>query len=90
MWISLVVIGIISTFGTAPGSIESLIYTKASFNSLWVGEIEVLSQSFLLSILTWYWVTHNEKRWLKWVLGILFCIALLLPALGLLARLASS
>jgi uncharacterized membrane protein len=90
IWITLVVIGIISTFGTAPGSIESLIYTKASFNGLWVGEIEVLSQSFLLSFLTYYWVTHNEKRWLKWVLGILFCIALLLPALGLLARLAGS
>jgi hypothetical protein len=90
MWITLVVIGIISTFGTAPGSIESLIYTKASFIGLWVGEIEVLSQSFLLSVLTYYWVTHNEKRWMKWVLGILFCIALFLPALGLLARLASS
>jgi hypothetical protein len=86
MWITLVVIGIISTFGTAPGSIEGLIYTKVSFNSLWGGGVEVLLQSFLLSVLIYYWVKHPEKRWLNWVLGILFLIALILPALGLLAR----
>jgi hypothetical protein len=86
LWITLVVIGIISTFGTAPGSIEGLIYTKASLNGLWAGAVEVLSQSFLLSVVIYYWVKHPEKRWLNWVLGVLFFIALLLPALGLLAR----
>jgi uncharacterized membrane protein len=90
MWITLVVIGIISTFGTAPGSIESFIYTKVSFNGLWSGLVEVLLQSFLLSVLIYYWVNHPEKRWLNWVLGILFFIALILPALGLLARQVSS
>lgn len=90
MWFTLVVIGIISTFGTAPGSIEGLIYTKARFDGLSGGGLEVLSQSFLLSVLVCYWVGHPEKRWLNWVLGILFFIALLLPALGLLARLALS
>jgi hypothetical protein len=88
MWVTLVVIGIISTFGTAPGSIEGLIYTKVSFAGLWGGEVEVLSQSFLLSVLICYWVRRPEKRWLNWALGILFFIALLLPALGLFARLA--
>jgi hypothetical protein len=86
IWITLVVIGMISTFGTAPGSIEGLIYTKAAYEGLWGGQIEVLSQSFLFSILTWYWVNHTEKRWLNWVFGIVFFIALALPALGLLAR----
>lgn len=89
-WITLVVIGIISTFGTAPGSIEGLIYTKASFDGLWGGGIEVLLQSFLFSILTYYWVNHPDQRWLNWTLGSLFIIALLLPALGLLARLAGA
>jgi uncharacterized membrane protein len=88
MWVTLVVIGIISTFGTAPGSIEGLIYTKVSTVGLWGGEVEVLSQSFLLSVLVCYWVRRPEKRWLNWALGILFFIALLLPALGLFARLA--
>jgi hypothetical protein len=83
-------VGILSTFGTAPGSIEGLIYTKASFTGLWGGGIEVLLQSLLLSVLTCYWVNHPEKKWLNWVLGILFFLALILPALGLLARLASS
>ncbi|HEU0295292.1 MAG TPA: hypothetical protein VFR47_21305 [Anaerolineales bacterium] len=86
IWITLIVIGMISTFGTAPGSIEGLIYTKAAYEGLWGGQIEVLSQSLLFSILTWYWVNHTEKRWLSWVFGIVFFIALALPALGLLAR----
>jgi hypothetical protein len=89
-WITLVVVGIISTFGTAPGSIEGLIYTKARFDGLSGGGLEVLSQSFLLSVLVFYWVRNPDKRWLNWALGILFVVALLLPALGLLARLALS
>jgi hypothetical protein len=84
-WITLVVIGIYSTFGTAPGSIEGLIYTKVSFSSVWGGGFEVLSQSLLLSVLTYYWVNHPEKKWLNWLFGILFFIALAMPALGLLA-----
>jgi len=90
MWITLVVIGIISTFGVAPGSIEGYIYTKVSFKGLWGGGIEVLAQSFFLSVLIYYWVNHPEKRWLNWVLGILFFIALVFPTLGLLARQMSS
>ena len=85
IWIMLVVIGIISTFGTAPGSIEGFIYTKAS-SSLWGGGLEVYAQSFVLSFLTYYWVNHPEKRWLNWALGISFSIALILPALGLIVR----
>jgi hypothetical protein len=30
-----------------------------------------------------YWVNHPEKRWLSWLLGILFFICIALPALGL-------
>ncbi len=86
MWIMLVVVGIISTFGPTPGSIEGLIYTRRSFRGLWGGLIEVLSQSFLLSTITYYWVNYPEQAWLTWTLEILFVIALILPALGLLAR----
>jgi hypothetical protein len=57
---------------------------------LWGGNIEVLAQSLLFSILTWYWVNHPQKRWINWLAGILFAIALLLPAMGLLARLAGA
>jgi hypothetical protein len=86
MWFTLITLGMISTFGTAPGSIEGLIYTKAVYEGLWGGQIEVMSQSLLLSVLTYYWVNHPGKKWLSWLFGILFFIALILPALGLLAR----
>jgi hypothetical protein len=89
LWVTLVVVGIFSTFGTAPGSIEGFIYTKVSFRGLEGGMVEVLTQSLLLSVLVYYWVNHPEKRWLNWALGVLFFVVLLLPALGLLARQAA-
>ena len=84
-WATLVVVGIVSPFGPAPGSIEGLIYTKLSMRSLWGGILEVLTQSLLLSVLTFHWVNHPEKRWLTRVLVTLFVIALGLPVIGLLS-----
>jgi hypothetical protein len=84
-WVSLVVIGIVSPFGPAPGSIEGLIYTKVSIGALWGGLVEVVVQSFLLSTLLFYWVNHPRKRWLSGLLIVLFIVALALPALGLLS-----
>jgi len=40
----------------------------------------------LLSALLCYWVNHPEKKWLNWLLGTLFFIAMALPVLGLLTR----
>lgn len=82
IWITLVIIGIVSPFSTAPGSIEGFIYTKSSVLSL--GLLEILAQSLLLSIITFYWVRHS-KKWINWALGSIFFIVLLLPVLGLLA-----
>jgi hypothetical protein len=84
MWIMLVVVGIFSTFGPTPGSVEGLIYTTLPIRGQLFGLIEVLIQSLLLSTITTHWVTHPNVRWLSWVLGVLFVIALLLPAAGLL------
>ena len=83
MWIMLVFVGIFSTFGPAPGSIEGLIYTTLPLRGQLTGLTEVLIQSLLLSVLTFVWV-RSPRRSLSWVLGVLFVIALLLPALGLL------
>lgn len=85
LWAVLVVIGIVSTFGPARGSIEGLIYLKQPFTKLWVGMFEVLTQSFLLAAVTFAWVTHPGSAWLDRVLVVLFAISLALPALGLLA-----
>ncbi len=85
IWISLIVIGVIATFGTSPGSIEGFIYTRVFCAGSWGGMIEVLSQSFLLSSITYYLVNHPEKKWLNWLIGGLLLIVLILPVLGLLS-----
>jgi hypothetical protein len=84
MWAMLVLVGIFSTFGPTPGSVEGMIYTTLPIRGQLFGLIEVLLQSLLLSTITAFWVTHANLRWLNWVLGVLFIIVLLLPALGLL------
>ncbi|MGC9469573.1 MAG: hypothetical protein ACP5HS_13340 [Anaerolineae bacterium] len=85
MWIMLVFVGIFSTFGPAPGSVEGLIYSKLPVAGQLGGLIEVLTQSLLLSVVVTYWVNHPRRRWLTWLLILLFVVALAMPTLGLLA-----
>ncbi len=85
MWIMLVVIGILSTFAPAAGSIEGFIYLKHWLGKNWGGLVEILTQSFLLSVLTYYWITHADMVFLNWVFGIVFAASLLFPILGLVA-----
>lgn len=87
MWLLLVVVGILSTFGPSPGSLEGLIYTTLPIGFQLIGLPEVLLQSLLLSVILCHWVNHPERKWLSWVLGVLFALALLLPALGVLVTL---
>jgi hypothetical protein len=85
MWVVLVVLGILSTFGPSPGSIEGLIYTVFP---LWVhlrGLPEVLLQSLFLSLILFYWVNHPENKWINWIMGIAFVLLIAFPILGLLA-----
>lgn len=86
MWWMLVGLGILSTFGPPPGSIEGLIYTRIPIPDQLVGLLEVVPQSLLLSAILFYWINHPGKRWLNWVLGTVFCLVLLMPMLGLLTR----
>jgi len=84
MWFTLVIVGIIGTFGPTPGSIEGMLYTVFP---LWVhlkGLPEVLLQSLFLSLILYYWVNHPQKKWLNWVMGVTFVILMSLPILGLL------
>jgi hypothetical protein len=83
MWLVLMVPGILSTFGPAPGSIEGLIYTILPLRLQLAGLPEVILQSLLLSLLLCYWVNQPQKKWLSWVLGVIFFLTLLLPVLGL-------
>jgi hypothetical protein len=84
MWWLLVGLGILSTFGPAPGSIEGMIYTVIPVRDQLVGWLEVVPQALFLSAILCYWVKHPKKRWLGWALGTVFVILLLLPITGLL------
>jgi hypothetical protein len=84
LWWLLIALGVLATFGPAPGSVEGMIYTiippLTQIRGLW----EVLLQSLLLSVVLFYWVNHPEKRWLNWTLGIVFSILMILPLLAML------
>jgi hypothetical protein len=82
----LIALGILSTFGPASGSIEGMIYTPVPILSQLRGWLEVVPQALMLSALLCYWVNHPGKKWLNWLLGIVFFIMMALPILGLLTR----
>ena len=86
MWSMLLVVGVLSTFGPSPSSLEGLIYTRIPLATQMVGLPEAVLQSLLLSVVLVGWVRHPDKRWISWLLGVLFVIALLLPTLGLFMR----
>ena len=79
--------GIINPFAAAPGSIEGLVYTTPSVWSQIVGLREIVFQTFIFSLLVWYWVRNPEKRWLSWLLWIGFVLMLLMSTLGVLQAL---
>lgn len=85
-WGLLVVLGILSTYGPTPGSIEGLLYTRVPIQAQLLGLPEVLLQSLAYSLVLYYWANHPEKRWVTWFLVILFFILMALPILGLLVR----
>ncbi len=85
LWWLLLALGVLSTFGPAPGSVEGLIYTILPPLAQMLGLWEVLLQSFLLSVVLFYWVNHPGKQWLSWTLGIVFSILMILTLLGLLS-----
>ena len=83
-WWILAALGILSTFGPAPGSVEGMVYTilPISIDTY----LEVVPQAFLLSGLLFYWIKNYNKRWLNWIMGIAFIIIIIMPILGLIFR----
>jgi len=84
MWWILVGLGILSTFGPTPGSIEGMIYTRIPVRDQLIGWLEVVPQALLLSFVLCYWVKHPKKRWLNWVLTTVFIILVILTVMGFL------
>ena len=90
LWLVLVVVGILSTFGPAPGSVEGMVYTTLPLRFHLESLPEIVVQALALATLLGYWVNHPRKRWLTWCLGVAFMAVLLLPTLGLLAGRATA
>ncbi|HSB90238.1 MAG TPA: hypothetical protein VLD63_09465 [Anaerolineales bacterium] len=84
LWATLVVIGIIGQFTGGLGSIEGLVYSRIPVAFQLTLLPEVFIQTFLLSVLLFYWIRH-PKKWLNWVLGVVFFLILILPTMGLIA-----
>ena len=85
MWIVLVSVGVLGTFGAPPASLEGVIYTVLPLSLHLKLLPEVLVQSLLLSWLLFKWVNQREKKWLDWAMAAAFALVVLLPALGLVA-----
>lgn len=86
MGVTLVALGILSTFGPPPGSIEGMIYTRIPILDQLTGWLEVVPQALLFSVILFYWVNHPEKKWLNWVMGVFFFLVNLMLVAGLLVR----
>jgi hypothetical protein len=61
-----------------------MVYTLLPIRDQLVGLLEVVPQALLLAALLTYWVHQPQKRWLNWVMGIVFVLLALMPVLGLL------
>jgi hypothetical protein len=86
MWWILVALGILSTFGPAPASVEGMLYTVIPISDQLAGWLEVVPQALLLSVTLFYWVNHAQKKWLNWVMGVVFFLVLVMSIAGLLTR----
>lgn len=82
IWWLLLALGVLSTFGPAPGSIEAIIYTTQDVSIY--SYVEVVPQALALALLLFLWVNRPELKWLSWVMGVAFLVVMLLPTLGLL------
>ena len=65
IWIIILILGVFNTPATAPCSIEYFIYCEPAMETMKVelgGLIEILIQTFLFSVVSFYAIKHGEKR----------------------------
>jgi len=84
LWGLVAGLSILSTTGAAPGSIEGMIYTKVPIIDQLKGYLEVVPQTFLFSILIYYWYLKPKRIW-NIISIILLSIMVLLCTLGFLS-----
>jgi hypothetical protein len=79
----LIALGILGTFAASPGSMEGLIYTTTPVWMQLRGLLEIVPQALLLSALLCYWVNNPAKKWLTWLLSVVFILLMAVIVLGL-------
>jgi hypothetical protein len=76
LWLLFLGLAILGTTGPAPGSLEGLIYTNFPPLDQILGLHETVFQTFLFSLLVYYWYRYPKKIWN--ILSIIFVVLLLL------------
>jgi hypothetical protein len=89
IWLTLVVLGILGTFGPASGSLEGMIFTYQTFLGHLYSLPEILLQSLFLSLILFYWVNHPQKQLFTWIMGFAYTFIIILSMLGLIMNTAS-
>jgi hypothetical protein len=87
IWWTLLVLGILNTFGPSPCSIEGMIYSPLPFWEHIVGFLETAIQALVLSGSLYFWVHHPNSKWLHWMLHTVFVVVIGLAVLGVLSTL---
>ena len=85
-WLALVVIGILSPFAPALGSVEGLIYAQIPLLTQLLFLPEILLQSLMLAYGVHYCVHHPDNTWLNRILLMLFIVLMGIVTAGLFAR----
>lgn len=81
----LIALGILNTYGPAPGSIEGMVYTVIPIPDQLAGWLEVIPQALMYAFVLHAWIVHPEHRWIGRTITTLFILAMLIPVMGLLA-----
>jgi hypothetical protein len=86
IWITLLCLSILGTFGPTLASIEGMVFSKIPLRTQLIGFPEILAQSFLLSFIVFHWVRSPEAKRLGMTMWTFFILALAVPMLGLLTK----
>lgn len=80
-----IALGVLSTFGPAPGSLEGLVFTTIPLQHQLGGYLEVVPQACLLAYGVVYWIKHPDKKWFTWATIAAFIVAIGLPLIGIIS-----
>lgn len=87
LWLLFLGLAILGTAGPTPGSFEGIIYTKFPVLDQIIGLRETVFQTFLFSILVYYWYRYPKRIWTI-ISIILVVLIILMSVAGLLTTMS--